>query len=215
MEIAGYIARCVSSSNRQELAPYIVQSVLLLIAPSFIAASIYMIFGRLLHLMRCQSLMMISPRFGTTFFVVGDVFSFVLQAAGGGLMSQEATTKTGSHLATAGLFIQVVFFGFFIINEVRFTVNAKKRCIIYQNISKKWSFVNAALLLSSALIFVRSIVRIVEFIEGFNGYIMGHEFFIYVFDALLMLLVVVTFNVSFFLGNIFDVITECQTPNIS
>lgn len=103
------------------------------------AATIYMVFGRLLQAMRCQSLMLISARFGTTFFVVGDVFSFFLQAAGGGLMSKQGSTKTDSNLITAGLFVQIIFFGFFIVNEIRFTINFKKRCQFYGSISKKWS----------------------------------------------------------------------------
>ncbi|CAI4523126.1 ACH_G0022760.mRNA.1.CDS.1 [Saccharomyces cerevisiae] len=85
MEIVGYIARAVSSSNTKEIAPYVIQAVLLLIAPALYAATIYMLFGRLLHVMRCESLMIVSSRFGTSFFVFGDVVSFCLQAAGGGL----------------------------------------------------------------------------------------------------------------------------------
>lgn len=215
MEVVGYIGRVLSSSNPEKVTPYIIQSVLLLIAPALMAATIYMVFGRLLQAMRCQSLMLISARFGTTFFVVGDVFSFFLQAAGGGLMSKQGSTKTDSNLITAGLFVQIIFFGFFIVNEIRFTINFKKRCQFYGSISKKWFFVNATLLLSSALILLRSIVRVVEFIQGFDGYIISHEYFIYVFDAVPMLLVIIAFSAGSFFGNIFDVIVECQTLSTS
>ncbi|CAD6622444.1 CDG_1a_G0016350.mRNA.1.CDS.1 [Saccharomyces cerevisiae] len=211
MEVVGYIGRALSSSNPEKKAPYIIQSVLLLVAPALIAATIYMIFGRLLHVMRCQSLMLVSARFGTSFFVVGDVFSFFLQGAGGGLMSKAGSAKAGSALITAGLFVQVIFFGFFIINEIRFTVSVKRRCLFYKDISRRWIFVNATLLLSSVLILLRSIVRIIEFIQGFNGYIISHEYFIYVFDAVPMLLVIIAFSVGSFFGNVFDVIKECQT----
>ncbi|CAD6622197.1 HN1_G0002580.mRNA.1.CDS.1 [Saccharomyces cerevisiae] len=211
MEIVGYIGRALSSSNPEKITPYIIQSILLLVAPALIAATIYMIFGRLLHVMRCESLMLVSARFGTTFFVVGDVISFFLQAAGGGLMSKEGSTKIGSGIITAGLFVQVIFFGFFIINEIRFTMAVKKRCSFYEYVSRKWIFVNATLLLSSVLILLRSIVRIIEFIQGFNGYIISHEYFIYVFDAVPMLLVIIAFSVCSIFGNVFDVIKECQT----
>ncbi|EHM99600.1 Pug1p [Saccharomyces cerevisiae x Saccharomyces kudriavzevii VIN7] len=130
MKFIGYIGRVLSSSDPTKIAPYIIQSILLLVAPALIAATIYMIFGRLLNAMRCESLMLISARFGTTFFVVGDVFSFFLQAEGGGLMSKEGSTKTGSNLITAGLFVQIAFFGFFIINEVRFSISAKKKMFV-------------------------------------------------------------------------------------
>ena len=46
----------------------------------------------------------------------------------------------------------------------------------------------------SILIFVRSIVRIVEFVQGYDGFIMVHEVFLYIFDASMMWLAVATMN---------------------
>jgi hypothetical protein len=40
---------------------------------------------------------------------------------------------------------------------------------------------------------VRSIFRAAEYIEGNAGYLLRHEIFLYVFDAVLMLIVVVVF----------------------
>lgn len=47
----------------------------------------------------------------------------------------------------------------------------------------------------SLLIFVRSIVRVVEFIQGFDGYIYSHEWCLYVFDASMMFVAMVILNV--------------------
>lgn len=49
--------------------------------------------------------------------------------------------------------------------------------------------------LSSGLIMIRSIVRVAEFIEGFDGQIMLHEVYLYVFDALPMFAVMVVYNI--------------------
>lgn len=46
---------------------------------------------------------------------------------------------------------------------------------------------------TSLLIMVRSIFRVVEYLQGFNGYILRHEAFLYVFDGTLMFLVLVIF----------------------
>lgn len=67
-----------------------------------------------------------------------------------------------------------------------------------------------ALLSVSLLIMIRSVVRIIEFREGFYGFIISHEYFVYVFDALLMLLVVLLYYIGSFFGNVFNVIVECQ-----
>lgn len=51
-----------------------------------------------------------------------------------------------------------------------------------------------ALYIVSALILVRSVFRAVEFLQGFEGYLIGHEIFIYVFDALLMFIAMLVMN---------------------
>ena len=47
----------------------------------------------------------------------------------------------------------------------------------------------------SVLIFVRSIVRVVEFIQGFGGYTISHEVYLYVFDAMIMFFAMAVMNV--------------------
>lgn len=47
-----------------------------------------------------------------------------------------------------------------------------------------------ALYTASILILIRSVIRVVEYLQGYDGYLMKHEAFIYVFDALLMFITV-------------------------
>ena len=58
-----------------------------------------------------------------------------------------------------------------------------------------WKKHMAALHSSSVLILIRSIIRVVEYIQGTDGVILSHEVFIYVFDGLLMFFVMVIFVV--------------------
>lgn len=51
-----------------------------------------------------------------------------------------------------------------------------------------------SLYLVSILIFVRSIVRVIEYVQGNDGYIMSHEAFLYVFDATVMWLAMIIMN---------------------
>lgn len=44
------------------------------------------------------------------------------------------------------------------------------------------------------LIMVRSVFRVVEYLQGNNGYILSREGFLYVFDAMLMLAVMATLH---------------------
>lgn len=51
-----------------------------------------------------------------------------------------------------------------------------------------------ALYIGSMLIMVRSVFRAVEYLQGFDGYLLRHELYLYIFDAALMFLVMVLFN---------------------
>ena len=58
------------------------QSALILIAPAFFAASIYMTLGMIIQMLDAQHSSIIRTRWLTKFFVTGDVLSFLMQASG-------------------------------------------------------------------------------------------------------------------------------------
>lgn len=194
LETLGYAIRIASARNKEEITPYILQTVFLLVAPALFAASIYMIFGRLVRLLDAGHHSVVKLNWLTKLFVFGDVGSFLLQAGGGGLM--ESNANLGKIVAIAGLVIQIVFFGAFMvvmsIFQYRIRKNPTFNSVNYRNQPSRlrnWHMIMVTLFVTSALVFVRSIVRCVEFGQGFNGYIMAHEVFLYVFDATMMTLV--------------------------
>lgn len=83
-EVIGYAGRAVSAAQTGErtLGPYIVQSVLPLVAPALFAASIYMELGRIVEVVEGDANLFIRRRFLTAIFVCGDVLSFFMQGAG-------------------------------------------------------------------------------------------------------------------------------------
>ncbi|KOG99699.1 Rta1p [Saccharomyces eubayanus] len=208
IEFAGFALRCRSSKHTMELNPYIIQTVFLLVSPTLYAATFYMIFGRMATLLFAENLMIMPAKFNTTIFVIGDVGSLLLQAAGGAMMSSASTASSGSHIVTAGLFIQIAFFGLFIINEFLFIYKISKKPTSISVRCNTWKSLNITLLVNSFLILIRSIVRAVEFIEGYDGVIASHEWFLYVFDALPMFLLVIAFAAVFPWTNIFRIQEE-------
>lgn len=48
---------------------------------------------------------------------------------------------------------------------------------------------------SSILILVRSIFRLIEYAQGNDGYLISHEVFMYVFDAMLMFFTMVVMSI--------------------
>lgn len=210
VELIGYIGRAVSWHNVTKLGPYALQTVLLLMAPTLYAASIYMLFGRMAHLMFLESLMIMPAKYNTIIFVIGDVCSLLLQTVGGAMEASERLRTRGSHIVTVGLFIQIAFFGIFIFNEFLFILryNKVKATNKIASQAKKWKTFNWFLITNSILILIRSIVRTVEFIQGHSGYISSHEWFLYVFDAVPMFLLPVISCYSLYKLNIFDLQIE-------
>ncbi|KAJ5675694.1 hypothetical protein N7462_008591, partial [Penicillium macrosclerotiorum] len=194
LETIGYVGRLLSSLESPGFTkgPYIMQSALILIAPAFLAASIYMTLGRIIYMLDAEKCSFISLKWLTKIFVTGDVLSFLMQASGAGLMvSNSNDPSTGEHVIIGGLFVQIIFFGFFMISAVifqsRITRNPTARSIELENIWRRHMF---SLYMASLLILIRSIVRVVEYLQGYDGYLMKNEVFIYVFDALLLFVTV-------------------------
>lgn len=84
VEYCGYIGRAVSSRQTPDwtLVPYIVQGVLLLVAPALFAATIYMELGRIIVLVDGEHHSIIKKRWLTKTFVCGDILSFLMQSGG-------------------------------------------------------------------------------------------------------------------------------------
>lgn len=84
VEIIGYIGRALSSheSPNWTLGPYLIQTLFLLLAPALLAASVYMLLGRVILILRAESHAILSKKWLTKIFVTGDVLSFFLQGAG-------------------------------------------------------------------------------------------------------------------------------------
>ncbi|KAJ5233665.1 uncharacterized protein N7469_005431 [Penicillium citrinum] len=190
LETVGYIGRLLSSIEAPDFTkgPYIMQSALILIAPAFLAASIYMTLGRIIQMLDAEQSSVIKLRWLTKIFVAGDVLSFLMQASGAGIMVKDMTNpSTGENIIIGGLFVQIVFFGFFAISAVIFQIRLSKRPTARSiELSALWHKHMIALYVASVLILVRSVVRVVEYLQGYDGYLMRTEAFIYVFDALLM-----------------------------
>ncbi|OQE35244.1 hypothetical protein PENCOP_c014G07359 [Penicillium coprophilum] len=197
-ELVGYIGRAMSAkeSPNWTIGPYVMQSTLLLVAPALFAASIYMELGRIIVMVKGEQFALIRVGWMTRIFVAGDVLSFLMQASGAGIMvtGSSNSTSTGQNVIIGGLIVQIVFFGFFLITAVIFQQRMGShhtgQAVADQYPWRKHMW---ALHSSSMFILIRSIVRVVEYVQGTEGYLMSNEVFIYVFDGMLMFAVMVIF----------------------
>ncbi|RGP68598.1 hypothetical protein FSPOR_5236 [Fusarium sporotrichioides] len=199
LEIIGYAARYASGKETPNwtLTPYIIQAILLLVAPALFAATIYMELGRIITLVDGEGLALISRKWMTKIFVVGDVLSFFLQGGGGGYQSAGSleALRMGTKIIIIGLFVQLAFFGAFLVVAVHWHIQIARRPTTRSRIGIPWQKNMKLLYTTGILIMVRSIFRAVEYLQGDDGFLLAREGYLYVFDALLMFIVMVLFNV--------------------
>ncbi|KAF5617307.1 Rta1 domain protein, partial [Fusarium tjaetaba] len=173
-EAIGYAGRAISAKQTPDWAimPYVLQSLLLLLGPTMLAASIYMSLGRLIKSLEADSYSLVPIEFLTKTFVIGDVISFLAQSAGGGMLANaksKGDQKMGQNIIIVGL--------------------AQSLCSI-----SPWKQFVLVLYIDSGLIMIRSLFRMVEYITGSNGALQSTETYIYVFDASMIFIAVALFN---------------------
>ncbi|KAF9739915.1 hypothetical protein PMIN06_010027 [Paraphaeosphaeria minitans] len=197
MMTAGYVFRYLSAKSPASLGLYIGQSLLIILPPSLYAATIYMIYGRLVLFVAAPEASIIRPTRITKIFVCGDVLAFFMQAGGGGMMAQVSMAKTGQTIMLIGLFIQLFFFSFFLIISLVFWKRMRsspKAFQVVQHGKYSWSALLKLLLSAAVIIILRCIFRIMEFGQGHDGYLTSHEVYMYLFDTVPMLVVQVMFH---------------------
>lgn len=115
------------------------------------------------------------------------------------MASTTASTATlGSRIILSGLVLQIIIFGFFVAVSVVFHIRLRATPTKQsRDRSSSWEKFMIILYTTSGFIMIRSIVRVAEFVGGFDGFIILHEVFLYVLDAVPMLAVMLIFNVVY------------------
>ncbi|KAH0436469.1 rta1 domain-containing protein [Colletotrichum camelliae] len=189
VEVVGYAGRAISATETPNWTkgPYIIQALLLLLGPPFYAASIYMVFGRLVVLLDAEKHALIRRKWLTKFFLLGDVLSIFGQAIGGGQLAGADTQKKrdlGQTIIIVGLGIQILFFGFFMIVTILFHLRINRDPTPTSLVVRTpWRRLLQVLYAASFLILVRSVFRVVEYVMGEDGELQSKEVYIYIFDA--------------------------------
>ncbi|KAH7121774.1 RTA1 like protein-domain-containing protein [Dactylonectria estremocensis] len=202
VEAIGYAARALNASQdsgQWTKGPYIIQALLLLLGPPFYAASIYMVLGRLIRLLDAEKYSMVRLKWLTKVFLLGDIVSILGQGAGGGMLASADSKKSrdrGQIIIIGGLVIQIIFFSFFMVVTMVFHSRIRREPTkASSSMTSPWEKLLKILYGSSFLILVRSLFRVIEYIMGEDGELMAKEAYIYIFDATLMFLVSVAFNI--------------------
>ena len=148
--------------------PYIIQSVLILIAPILFAASIYMILGRLIVRTGSTSYSIVRSNWLTKIFVIGDILCFFVQSGGAAMLVKAKDTDSvqrGENIILAGLILQILMFAFFVVVAAKWHSRLAKTPTA-KSTEIRWMKYIWLLYAASALITVRNFCRAVEYALG-------------------------------------------------
>lgn len=108
--------------------------------------------------------------------------------------SENATeASNGRTTILAGLILQIVAFGLFIVCAAAFHVRMNSASIsLATSRILAWQKYMYGLYVVSLLFVIRNIMRIVEYQQGHDGELLSNEVWLYVMDAAVMLVIVAT-----------------------
>ncbi|OBT98868.1 hypothetical protein VE01_03295 [Pseudogymnoascus verrucosus] len=220
-ETFGYYGRTKAHENISEIGSWMLQNVLILGGPTFLAATVYMTLGRYIVALDAHDHAMIAPRWITRIYILIDVLCFVSQFMGAGIQASgdPKIINIGNKAILGGLIFQLVAFAFFVLMAIRVHSRLNGRHEVYTAMPSRWPMSRKyfwGLYVVSVLFIVRNLVRAIEYAqqatsggisyatrntdgtitipkkEG-SGSIGSNEIFLYIFDAAPMALVALTF----------------------
>jgi hypothetical protein len=137
---------------------------------------------------------LIKPALLTKIFVAGDVLSLLVQAGAAGLMVTGDNYKKGEQMVIGGLMVQIIMFALFAVTSVVFGYRIQRNPTSESRSSlNPWKKSMHMLYIVSAFIMIRSVFRVIEYAMGNTGYLLRHEWTLYIFDSTLMFAVMVIY----------------------
>ncbi|KAI9722028.1 MAG: hypothetical protein M1812_001988 [Candelaria pacifica] len=185
LETIGYIFRSLSSKNDPyNIIWFVVQYFLIVVAPVFISASIYVCINRLISWAKSVGYALnqwwLGPRVILWGFVSVDILTTIMQIAGAALVGSSESNQNdptkGNNILLAGLAIQSLSFTIFLTVLTLFRLTLAKASHLKPTLRAKDWFI-AALALASLLVYLRTLFRLAETAQGLFGSVSTNERF--------------------------------------
>ncbi|OBT91793.2 hypothetical protein VE01_09358 [Pseudogymnoascus verrucosus] len=200
IQTVNYICRIISITNPNTLGPYAAWFILMLIAPLFTNAFVYMVMGRMIwNYIPSAKLYRITAWRFSAFFVIFDIIALIIQVAGAsssaGNRRPNQQVINAIHIYMGGVGFQQFFILLFLVFAIKFHQT------VLQQVRQGAKGASGALpllyaiYLVLALITMRIVFRLCEYAQGFHSNIPTHEAYQYCLDSVPMLFSLVILNV--------------------
>ncbi|KAJ5489215.1 hypothetical protein N7539_004105 [Penicillium diatomitis] len=191
-ESFGYYGRAWSHHDRTDIRSWALQEMLILCAPPLIAATIYIVLGRIIRAFDAEHLSSMRPKRMTLVFVLNDVICFCTQLGGAGVQvtGDANIMNIGKKVVLAGLIFSLLVFIIFVAVAVSFHRRLQRQptAVLGANPDLSWKRYMWSLYVACAALAIRNLVRTIQFGANRTADINTKEVYIYVFDAFLMAL---------------------------
>ncbi|PWN31552.1 uncharacterized protein FA14DRAFT_89200 [Meira miltonrushii] len=191
----GFFLRVPLRNNPGSLGLYIVMDFFVVLSPACYFAFNYIWFGRLVqrieeHMnfnLNRKHITFLPPKKFGKIFIISDVTTFFIQAAGGGLQASPSSKSLGSVIFLIGIIAQFASYIFFLILSLPFVRSLRGNS--FDNYARqRISQLLPVLYFSSFWIIVRCVYRTVELAQGYGGYLSRNEAWLFGLDAAPLLL---------------------------
>ncbi|KAF3935800.1 hypothetical protein ABW19_dt0203786 [Dactylella cylindrospora] len=192
-EMIGWGGRLWSAECPYNINAFLMQISTLIFAPAFFTGGIYYILKQFIDVSGRQY-SLIPPNLYLWIFITVDVLSLAIQAAGGGMASSASSEPggdpaTGTNIMVAGVIFQMAAITVFCFFFSSFLWRSRTA-----ELPKAIKWLTYATVLSISCIYIRSIYRTIELLEGWEGYLITTERFFIALDGAMMIIAVGVYN---------------------
>ncbi|GAA5886138.1 hypothetical protein JCM16303_000061 [Sporobolomyces ruberrimus] len=202
--IVGFALRILFRENVSSIPIYSGMTLFLLLSPCTFLAINYVLLTRLASALKAEKALFIRASWVVKIFIWSDVVSFLLLSGGGGMSVSQDLAKIAHAISIVGLVLQIASYALFCALLIVFGIRVPKKFPqIEQQIEplrwssfsffsnapiNDWRILFALLIVTSMGITVRCWFRLIEYSQGFDGYLATHEAYFYLLDALPLLI---------------------------
>ncbi|KZO91081.1 RTA1 like protein, partial [Calocera viscosa TUFC12733] len=199
METIGFGGRAQNTRDLNNQSLYKMQLSCTILAPIFTAAAEYILLGRIMDYVGSR-FSLFRPSLVAWVFIISDAVSFLIQVGGAAALlarpdlsanstPQQVTNAAnlltlGDNILLAGLAVNLGSFVIFIVQVTYFDYKTRTQGAV----GGRWRKLLWALYVSSVLVLIRQVYRVIEFSQGWFGYLPTHEGYFFGLDALVILL---------------------------
>ncbi|KAK5808233.1 RTA1 like protein-domain-containing protein [Linnemannia elongata] len=197
----GFFCRPAIDPKNLIVPLFVFQNILVIATPSAFLAFNYMLYGRLITAIDpqfgtdgSQSRMeksrysFIPPRIVGRAFIWSDISTFLIQVAAGSMLGNAgdnlSLANIGDKLFLVGVCAQGASYSLFsVLFSMALGRLISERRKARMGFDRNTVVIFSGLYFSSLFIIIRSVYRIIEFVQGHDGYLISKEVFLFVLDA--------------------------------